>query len=61
MALRPGSGLPPPRELECAQVDQTSFSVDSVTFAKYQALLDHPLPPTDKLRHLLKTKAPWEQ
>jgi len=27
----------------------------------FKALLDNPLPPTAKLRRLLKTKAPWEQ
>jgi len=24
-------------------------------------MLDRPLPPTDKLRRLLKTKAPWDK
>ena len=42
-------------------LDQTFFLVDAVTFKKFQALLDHPLPATDKLRQLLKTKAPWEK
>lgn len=42
-------------------LDQTFFAVDEGTFAQFQALLDHPLPPTDKLRRLLKTKAPWEK
>ena len=42
-------------------LDQTFFSVDANTFAKFQALLDKPLPATDKLRRLLKTKAPWEK
>ncbi len=42
-------------------LDQTFSTVDSGTFAKFQALLEHPLPPTDKLRRLLKTKAPWEK
>lgn len=41
-------------------LDQAFFTADSGTFAKFQALLDNPLPPTDKLRRLLKTKAPWE-
>jgi uncharacterized protein (DUF1778 family) len=49
------------REAENVLLDQTFFSVDAGTFAKFQALLDRPLPPTDKLRRLLKTKAPWEQ
>jgi len=49
------------REAEAVLLDQTFFTVDEVTFAQFQALLDNPLPPTDKLRRLLKTKAPWEQ
>jgi len=42
-------------------LDQAFFTVDVGTFAKFQALLERPLPPTDKLRRLLKTKAPWEK
>lgn len=42
-------------------LDQVFFTVDSDTFKKFQALLDKPLPATDKLRRLLKTKAPWEK
>lgn len=42
-------------------LDQTFFSVDPKTFAKFQELLDKPLPSTDKLRRLLNTKAPWEK
>lgn len=42
-------------------LDQAFFVVDSLTFKKIQALLDRPLPATDKLRHLLKTKAPWDR
>ena len=49
------------REAEDVLLDQTFFTVDEGTFAKFQALLDQPLPPTDKLRRLLKTKAPWEK
>lgn len=49
------------RAAEDVLLDQAFFTVDEGTFAKFQALLDHPLPPTDKLRRLLKTKAPWEQ
>ncbi len=48
------------REAENVLLDQTFFTVDQGTFAKFQALLDNPLAPTDKLRRLLKTKAPWE-
>ncbi|MBV9385534.1 MAG: DUF1778 domain-containing protein [Chroococcidiopsidaceae cyanobacterium CP_BM_ER_R8_30] len=46
---------------EDALLDQVFFTVDAGTFAKFQALLDEPLPPTDKLRRLLKKKAPWEK
>jgi uncharacterized protein (DUF1778 family) len=42
-------------------LDQAFFTVDAGTFARFQALLDEPLPPTDKLRRLLGTKAPWEK
>lgn len=49
------------REAEDVLLSQTFFAVDSDTFAKLESLLDQPLPPTDKLRRLLKTKAPWEK
>lgn len=42
-------------------LDQTFFTVDSDTFAKFQTMLDNPLPPSDKLRRLLQTKAPWDK
>lgn len=42
-------------------LDQAFFTVDSKTFTDLQALIDKPLPTTDKLRRLLKTKAPWEK
>jgi uncharacterized protein (DUF1778 family) len=49
------------REAEDVLLGQAFFTVDEGTFAKFQELLDQPLPPTDKLRRLLKTKAPWEK
>jgi len=49
------------RQAEDVLLDQAFFMVDADTFAKFQALLDNPLPPTDRLRRLLKTKAPWEE
>jgi len=49
------------RAAEDVLLDQTYFSVDAGTFAKFQSLLNNPLPPTDKLRRLLQTKAPWEK
>jgi len=48
------------REAEDVLLDQTFFTVDAGSFAKFQELLAKPLPATDKLRRLLKTKAPWE-
>jgi uncharacterized protein (DUF1778 family) len=49
------------REAQDVLLDQTFFAVDAGTFAKFWAMLDRPLPPTDKLRRLLKAKAPWEK
>lgn len=42
-------------------LDQAFFQVDSNTFAKFQALLNKPLPATDKLRRLLNAKAQWDK
>ena len=49
------------REAQDVLLDQAFFAVDAGTFAKFQKLLDRPLPPTDKLRRLLQTKAPWDR
>ncbi len=49
------------READDVLLSQTFFTVDADTLAKFQELLDNPLPPTGKLRRLLKTKAPWEK
>jgi len=49
------------REAEQVLLDQAFFSVDADTFTQFQTLLDQPLPPTDKLRRLLKTQAPWDK
>jgi uncharacterized protein (DUF1778 family) len=49
------------REAQDVLLDQTFFAVDAGTFAKFHALLDRPLLPTDKLRRLMKTKAPWDK
>jgi uncharacterized protein (DUF1778 family) len=49
------------REAQDVLLDQAFFTVNAGTFAKFQALLDRPLPATDKLRRLLKSKAPWEK
>ncbi len=42
-------------------LDQAFFTVDAKTFAWFQDLLEHPLPPTDRLRRLMNTKAPWDK
>ena len=49
------------RRAEDVLLDQAFFAVDTTTFKNLQALLDKPLPATDKLRKLLKTKAPWDK
>ena len=41
-------------------LDQAFFTVSHETFVQFQEMLDRPLPPTDKLRRLLKTPAPWD-
>jgi uncharacterized protein (DUF1778 family) len=48
------------RAAEEVLLDRAFFTVDTATFDQFQALLDRPLPPTDRLRRLLKTKAPWD-
>lgn len=42
-------------------LDQAFFTVDASTFENLQKLLDQPLPTTDRLRRLLKKKAPWDK
>jgi len=49
------------RKAEDVLLDQAFFTVDVATFETLQALLDQPLPATDKLRRLLLTKAPWDK
>lgn len=49
------------RRAEDVLLDQAFFTVGANTFKKFQALLDKPLPATDKLRRLLQTKAPWDK
>lgn len=49
------------RQAEDVLLDQAFFVVDANTFEKFQTLLDKPLLATDKLRRLLKTKAPWDK
>jgi uncharacterized protein (DUF1778 family) len=49
------------REAVDVLLDQAFFSVEADTFEKFRTLLEQPLPPSDKLRRLLKSKAPWEK
>lgn len=49
------------REAQDVLLDRAFFTVNAVTFARFQEMLDRPLPPTDKLRRLLRTKAPWDE
>ena len=49
------------RKAEDILLDQAFFAVDAGVFAKFQAMVDRPLPPSDRLRRLLKTKAPWDK
>lgn len=49
------------RKAEDVLLDQAFFAVNTTLFKKFQELLDQPLPATDKLRRLLKTKAPWDK
>ncbi len=46
---------------EEVMLDQAFFAVSDDTFEKLQSLIDQPLPATDKLRRLLKTKPPWDE
>jgi uncharacterized protein (DUF1778 family) len=48
------------RQAEDVLLDQTYFALDAKGFAAFQALLDHPPAPTDRLRRTLKTRAPWD-
>lgn len=49
------------REAEDVLLDQAFFTVGEESFNKLLSLIDKPLPKTDKLCRLLKTKAPWEK
>lgn len=48
------------RQAEDVLLDQTYFALDAKGFASFQALLDKPPAPTDRLRRTLKAQAPWE-
>ncbi len=48
------------REAENVLLDQVYFRLDEDAYARFIAFLDAPPEPTDELRELLNTKAPWE-
>lgn len=48
------------REAEDVLLDQTYFALDTEAFTQFQTMFDNPPEPTDRLRRLLMTKAPWE-
>ncbi len=47
------------RQAEDVLLDQTYFALDAKGFAAFQAMLDEPPTPTDRLRRTLKARAPW--
>lgn len=48
------------RQAEDVLLDQTYFALDSEKMAAFQALLDNPPAPSDRLRRLLNAPAPWD-
>jgi uncharacterized protein (DUF1778 family) len=48
-------------QAENVLLDQTYFALDSNAFEAFQALLDNPPAPTDRLRRTLSAKPPWEE
>ncbi len=49
------------RQAEEVLLDQTYFALDAKSFAAFQAMLDKPPAPTDRLRRTLKSRAPWDK
>lgn len=48
------------RQAEDVLLDQTYFALDAERFAAFQALLDQPPAPTERLRRTLAASLPWE-
>ena len=48
------------RQAEDVLLDQTYFTLDAQGLAAFQALLDQPPAPTDRLRRTLQAQAPWD-
>lgn len=42
-------------------LDQTFFALDADSFAKFQAMLDAPPAPNERLRRFLTQKSPWDK
>jgi uncharacterized protein (DUF1778 family) len=42
-------------------LDQTFFSLDKDAFAQFQAMLDAPPTPTERLTRFLKSTSPWDK
>jgi len=49
------------REAEAVLLDRRYFALSSDEFKRFTSMLDKPPASNARLRHLLKTKAPWEQ
>ena len=48
------------RQAEDVLLDQTYFALDAKSFAAFQAMLDKPPAPTDRLRRALRARTPWD-
>lgn len=48
------------RQAEDVLLDQTYFALDAEKMAAFQAMLDNPPAPSDRLRRLLNARAPWD-
>jgi uncharacterized protein (DUF1778 family) len=48
------------KRAEDVLLDQTFFTLDAEAFAKFQAMLDAPPAPNDRLRRFLSEKSPWD-
>lgn len=48
------------RQAEDVLLDQTYFSLGAKDMAAFQAMLDAPAAPTDRLRRTLHAPAPWD-
>lgn len=48
------------REAQSVLLDRCFFQLDDAAYKQFVAILNAPTKPKEKLRKLLKTKAPWE-